>query len=312
MEQPGYFCCGDGSCVDSELVCDNVAHCQNKEDETDCDILRVPDYYDTNLPPFLVRTTENRETEIEYAEISAVFTVLDILDINEQNSVFEIYFMIQLSWKDFKLEYEFLKDAEEKNQIQNITRIWIPNLQFFHIKSVNSVTDYGRKLFVTKQSKPRLEDNIFTKEIYKGSENPINLVFKKRIRFTCFFDSVSYYPFREQICELNLYIEGSDNLLTELKITKFNNEGPSTTGQYIIERWTYRADFNNETKERVVTLELVLSRKLTSIFMVTYLPTLLMNIINQATNFIKVDNKVDDANSSQITYTFLVLISFAV
>ena len=163
------------------------------------------------------------------------------------------------------------------------------NLKFFHIKSV---TDYGQKIFVKKKSKPRLEESIYTKEIYKGSENPINYVFKKRIRFTCFFDSVSSYPFKEQICKMHLYIEGPDNRLTDLTITKFQNFGQDTIGQYIIERWTHSADMKNETKERTITMEMVLTRKLTSIFMVTYLPTLLMNIINQATNFINGENKV--------------------
>ena len=49
VEQPGNFCCGDGTCISSELVCDNVAHCSNSEDETDCHILRVPEYYDTTI-----------------------------------------------------------------------------------------------------------------------------------------------------------------------------------------------------------------------------------------------------------------------
>ena len=75
-------------------------------------------------------------------------------------------------------------------------------------------------------------------------------------------------------------------------MTKFLNFGPDTIGQYIIERWTQSDDRKNQTKERVLTLEMVLSRKLTSIIMVTYLATLLMNIINQTTNFIKVEIKV--------------------
>ena len=75
-------------------------------------------------------------------------------------------------------------------------------------------------------------------------------------------------------------------------MTKFRNFGPDTIGQYIIERWTHSAHVNNQTRERVLILEVVLTRKLTSIFMVTYLPTILMNIINQATNFIKVEIKV--------------------
>lgn len=28
VEEPGKFCCSDGLCIPSELVCDNVQHCQ--------------------------------------------------------------------------------------------------------------------------------------------------------------------------------------------------------------------------------------------------------------------------------------------
>ena len=40
-----------------------------------------------------------------------------------------------------------------------------------------------------------------------------------------------------------------------------------------------------------MVVRLVLSRKFYSIFMVTYLPTILMNIVNQATNYISGDDK---------------------
>ena len=30
VEQPGNFCCGDGVCIDSELVCDNNQHCTDR------------------------------------------------------------------------------------------------------------------------------------------------------------------------------------------------------------------------------------------------------------------------------------------
>ena len=30
VEQPGHFCCGDGVCISSELVCDNNQHCNDR------------------------------------------------------------------------------------------------------------------------------------------------------------------------------------------------------------------------------------------------------------------------------------------
>ena len=38
---------------------------------------------------------------------------------------------------------------------------------------------------------------------------------------------------------------------------------------------------------------IVLSRKFLSMFMVTYLPTILMNMINQATNYIPTEDKYE-------------------
>ena len=32
LPQPGHFCCGDGSCISSELVCDNNQHCEDRSD----------------------------------------------------------------------------------------------------------------------------------------------------------------------------------------------------------------------------------------------------------------------------------------
>ncbi|XP_038053417.1 uncharacterized protein LOC119725894 isoform X2 [Patiria miniata] len=36
---PGYFACGDGSCIPRELVCSGYSECLNRADETDCEIL---------------------------------------------------------------------------------------------------------------------------------------------------------------------------------------------------------------------------------------------------------------------------------
>ena len=30
VEEPGHFCCGDGKCIDSDYVCDNNQHCDDR------------------------------------------------------------------------------------------------------------------------------------------------------------------------------------------------------------------------------------------------------------------------------------------
>ena len=36
VEQPGKFCCDDGVCINSDLVCDENQHCDDSSDEFDC------------------------------------------------------------------------------------------------------------------------------------------------------------------------------------------------------------------------------------------------------------------------------------
>ena len=48
-------------------------------------------------------------------------------------------------------------------------------------------------------------------------------------------------------------------------------------------------------------ITMTLSRKIDSVFMVTYLPTILMNMINQATNYITSENKYDIIFTVNIT-----------
>ena len=51
VEKPGHFCCDDGSCIDSELVCNNFPDCQDGTDETNCSLLIQPGQgYKKHLP----------------------------------------------------------------------------------------------------------------------------------------------------------------------------------------------------------------------------------------------------------------------
>ena len=68
--------------------------------------------------------------------------------------------------------------------------------------------------------------------------------------------------------------EASD--LIKLKLKNLTYEPNIEVGQYMVTKWT---SFTNDRNE--VRLNLHLRRSTESIFMVTYLPTILMNVINQ-------------------------------
>ena len=48
VEQPGNFCCNDGTCFTSEFVCDGIPQCNSEEDENtaNCEFIDIPKYYE--------------------------------------------------------------------------------------------------------------------------------------------------------------------------------------------------------------------------------------------------------------------------
>ena len=63
-------------------------------------------------------------------------------------------------------------------------------------------------------------------------------------------------------------------------------------GQYSIQNWRIKEDTIRGTEGKMITASVTLSRHFLSVFMVTYLPTILMNIINQTINYISEATKV--------------------
>ena len=100
---------------------------------------------------------------------------------------------------------------------------------------------------------------------------------------------------------MNFYILGSDNQLTELTPDQLINFGPEEIGQYVIENWQMNSTLTRGTEEKVVEVSMILTRKIGSVFMVTYLPTILMNMINQITNYINGDTRYDLVFTINIT-----------
>ena len=94
-------------------------------------------------------------------------------------------------------------------------------------------------------------------------------------KFKCKFDKIKNYPFGEQSCLMIIALDEASDLI-KLKLKNLNYEPNIEVGQYMVTKWT---SFTNDRNE--VRLNLHLRRSTESIFMVTYLPTILMNVINQ-------------------------------
>ena len=142
-------------------------------------------------------------------------------------------------------------------------------------------------------------------EIYRGDENVIILNIVEQATFHCPFDNINLYPFEIQKCTFYIKIEGPDKFITRLSpwnlsVSAVSAKG-NVKGQYFIVDWTmsetegeYAENDDNlnlrhaelGSGDPAVGVTVTLSRRLGAVFLVTYLPTILMNIINQSTVYI--------------------------
>ena len=111
--------------------------------------------------------------------------------------------------------------------------------------------------------------------------------------FICSFKQIQNFPFHTLVCIFQIFVSGTDNIITRLKMVEdIRDAGPSTVDQYVVLGWTMEED--NVTQQATgLTVSVKLGSNLVSVFLVTYLPTILMNFINQATNYLETESKCD-------------------
>merc|ERR1712066_1203423 len=116
--------------------------------------------------------------------------------------------------------------------------------------------------------------------------------------FICSFDSVKTYPYGNQNCSFSFFLTGSG----KLKPGYVSYQGATEVGQYQIssEAWSIKCNplrnLNNCRNCEIVklcTVSVFLNRNVISVLTVSYVPSFLMNTINQASVYIKGENKYD-------------------
>ena len=300
VAQPGHFCCDDGTCLDWEAtVGDGVPQCAGGEDEDPCPQcgLRFVTPGLGALPdqPNIERKEVDGVISIVKTQLRANLTVIEVFSISETEGTFEIYFVLQLMWKDVLAKYVNLKDDENLNFFEDLNVIWIPSIGFFHWKPLEAL-EYGTKILIQKNIdiRPTLSagiDSIGIQEVYFGKDHYLKFITKQRVKFLCNFDKIKYYPHGHQECSMGFYIKGHSNNMTDMIPEHLEAEENVVIGDYILRSWRYETDTEEATGEKRLKVTMTLVREFYGIFMVTYLPSILMNVINQASNLISGDSR---------------------
>ena len=260
VEQPGYFCCNDGNCIESELVCNNFNDCSDLTDEKDCSLVVLSPHYDKDFPSLQLKKGEKHPLTLE-----ANLTILDVFNIDDVDSTFDLHFLLTVTWYDKDLTFQFLKNSTFENNLSGrySNQIWRPDIDFDHkVKVINS---FENTIFISKVGQPALNgevDEIQLRELYLGTENPLNILINKRILFSCSFDNINNYPFGSQSCHWQFFLLGADNKLTEIVPRHLQNLGPAGLGQYIVESWGMNRTYQQSTDMNKIQVTMVLRRRI--------------------------------------------------
>ena len=306
VKQPGRFCCEDGLCIDSEFKCDGNNHCLDSSDEKICQTVQVPQTYNIEIPPLRREISEDKFYPLH---IATHVKIKNILSINNQESTILLKFVVTLKWFDDRLSYNFLKADANKNSVSS--GIWTPEFTFVDRMDQTKAVEVHRHTTIEKLGKAVMdggigERNLYENESYTGSDNPITLKIRYKGEFFCDFSKIVNYPFDTEECFVGLYLSGTIRNFTKLIPTQpVVDYGPSSVADYSVNGWKIESGMLEEGIKGV-KVKVELGRRIGSIFLVTYLPTIVMNLINQATNYCK--NNYDLLMTVNIT-CMVVLVS---
>ena len=158
VEEPGNFCCDDGACVDSSLVCDNRDHCKDGSDEERCDKIFLDEKYDKSIPPE-VSDNDPLDPQFFSSDINTAIEILDVTDVDQGTKTFSVFIHLDMEWRDNNMQFAYLKDNFYDNDINDTmkARLWLPLYDFAFLETIETIF---KRLVVKRESEPQMSADI--------------------------------------------------------------------------------------------------------------------------------------------------------
>ena len=291
------FPCENGECIEMAKRCNRREDCKDQSDEKNCNIVELSEGYNRELPP----SEKNSSILLDVYVYASIF---EIANIDENAGTLHIGLVLDTYWFDDRVTYNFLKDHENLNNIPRIAtsttkkefKVWTPNFNFHSTEgalTTNRIpSDESSTLRVQRQGSPFV-NNVHELAFYQQFEGHENVLHKNSyysFSFICDFH-FGNFPFDQQVCRLmivaDIPVREFINVLPGNKFVSYS--GAKKVGGFLIGNITLK-------KENFwLNLDIPYQRNLFGIVMSTYLPTILLNMLSQSTNYFGDTNDVFDA-----------------
>ncbi|XP_023329745.1 gamma-aminobutyric acid receptor subunit beta-like [Eurytemora carolleeae] len=278
------FTCRNGLCIDIEKRCNARTDCRDKSDEVGCLRINPDESYQKYIAPLPPSNQNSSKIIIEVSE-----DIVDILEIDEKASIFQVQFYLHFSWLDSRLTFFDLCNNPGLNNLspQEKELLWIPVLVFENTENkVTTLVDNEATITIGKEGESYLSglDEFNNREYYRGAENLIKLSRFYNTRFLCQYD-LRWYPFDIQNCQLQFTMFGESGDFSTLESKLLNFFGERSSKEFVVENFFMRVSEDNG--KTTLKVNVILGRNLLPIALNTYLPSILLITISYATVFFK-------------------------
>ena len=311
----GEFCCSNGwMCINSDYRCDKVFDCLDKSDEDNCSLVVFPTDYNIKTLGASKDIAHRSMGELEghtftqLKKLGISFKIQNIYAIHEAESRLDVTFEIECKWFDSRLQYKFLKSNSmlftlSKNQI------WHPKFQFSNLRKPMRTGRGDAEISVLKEatSSVNQKNELVMEETYSGNENRIVMTTPYQTETFCAFNNINDYPFDEEICYIETLLLTDDEIFLNLTTTVIDS-GPSEVSRYVVKKWNIE-QITNEGGRTKLKLRVLLGRRYMMVLLIVYLPTILMNLINQGTNYFRIKGNDHFPEIIMVNITCMIVLS---
>ena len=277
------FSCNDGECISKWKRCNHIMfECEDQSDEENCNHIKLKTGYNKIVPP----NAANGEITL----LNVSICIKHILNMDINNMKLSLSFQIRTEWQDNRVFFlnthrNWSSNLLELDEWQNI---WVPSFLFLNAESALTTAElageptsllYLKLINETHQPKdPTLLQQDF---YYDGKDVVISKDNFYTLDFICSFD-LAYYPFDFQTCSIRLSPQTARPDLIDFFVNSVLQVPTYSTYTIVLE--SSFVGYDSEHRSKTVEVTLKLKRNVVPIFLNTYLPTIILTIINQLTN----------------------------
>jgi hypothetical protein len=261
-----------------------VNDCDDNSDETDCDMVDLPQSYSKDHAPEPVK--ENTDLQL--------FISLDVSNVDSVdtiNMIVTLTIQICIKWHDGRLRFfNAIRDLDNVVDDAKAKLMWLP-LNHLIIENAilgDIVYDEHRKVQVHPNiSQPNGPQLAYENRVYNGSYNLLSSSRRMKIKYNCKFDLYNF-PFDKKKCFLIFKIRQYRNInVTFVQDGPIVYNGPDILNEFSIGRMS--GDVNTTYENAVFTLAMPLSRVFNHQVLKTFIPTFILWLLAYSTIYIDIE-----------------------